>query len=344
MDRVLGLDSGGTKTIAAVAERSGSVVWMATGAGLDPISDPGWEGSLAGLLAPVGVVAAATFGLPFHTEIAEISARQSEVAAALVSGRVSVLNDVAVAFEGAFCGQDGVLVLAGTGSMAWAQGPKGTVRTGGWGDAFGDEGSAFWIGRAALACVSRSLDGRSPAPAFAEALLAHLGISAEQLIGWTYRGSGLRVQVASVARHVSALATAQDGVALGLMEQAAVHLADIADAAIRAAGLQAPARWSHAGGVFGDATLAGAVSRRMGRAPAPPRLPPIGGAILHAAKSAGWKTDAGFIARLGASLGAQHLRPSHPAAAMVPGGSRAPGIRSGARDDAERKEPDHIDP
>jgi glucosamine kinase len=172
MDHVLGLDSGGTKTLAVVADRSGRVVAAANGEGLDPTAHDQWQARLAAMIAPFGPVVAATLGLPFHGEIAEISAQQQAVAKSLVGEQAQVVNDVAVAFEGALAGQDGILILAGTGSMAWARGRHGTVRVGGWGDAFGDEGSAYWIGREALGLVSQHLDGRADSPAFADGILA----------------------------------------------------------------------------------------------------------------------------------------------------------------------------
>ncbi|MGO7755646.1 BadF/BadG/BcrA/BcrD ATPase family protein, partial [Rhizobium ruizarguesonis] len=79
-----------------------------------------------------------------------------------------VLNDVDAANLGAFAGEQGILILSGTGSMAWARNSKGqSARTGGWGDLIGDEGSRHWIGQKALNLVSQSLDGSAPATALA---------------------------------------------------------------------------------------------------------------------------------------------------------------------------------
>ncbi|WP_342028456.1 BadF/BadG/BcrA/BcrD ATPase family protein, partial [Rhizobium ecuadorense] len=59
-----------------------------------------------------------------------------------------VLNDVDAAHLGAFAAKPGILILSGTGSMAWARNSKGqSARTGGWGDLIGDEGSSHWIGQ-----------------------------------------------------------------------------------------------------------------------------------------------------------------------------------------------------
>ncbi len=148
IDLVLGLDSGGSKTEAVVINRAGRVLLRRRDTGLDPTAAPGWEARLGLLAAEIGPVSGAVLGLPCHGEIAAISARQVAVVADLFGPQAVVMNDVAVAFHGALAGADGVLVLAGTGSMAWAHGPLGTHRVGGWGHLFGDEGSAHWIGRA----------------------------------------------------------------------------------------------------------------------------------------------------------------------------------------------------
>lgn len=308
MARILGLDGGGTKTIAAVVDDKGEVVAFVSGKGLDPTSDKGWERSLADMIAPFGSLDAATLGLPFHSEIPEISARQIAVASALIGPQARVINDVAVAFEGALAGQDGVLVLAGTGSMAWARGAKGTCRVGGWGNAFGDEGSAYWIGREALAQVSRHLDGRQPAAAFAQGILTSLGIAGDALMDWVYRQNSSRAAIASVARHVSALAAQGDADAQALMDVAAVHLSLLGSTAARICGAALPLRWSFAGGVFSDARLRRAVTAELGTQPVPPRLPPVGGAVLSAAKAAGWTVDETFIEKLARSLSSESAR------------------------------------
>jgi glucosamine kinase len=300
-DRVLGLDSGGTKTRAVVVGPAGQVLGHHAGEGLDPTTGVGWEASLATVAEALGPVSHAMLGLPFHGEIAAVSARQAAVGQALFGPRCGVVNDVAVAFAGAFAGKDGVLILSGTGSMAWARGPLGAVRVGGWGDAIGDEGSAAWIGRAALGLISMQLDGRRARTAFADGLLARLGLAADDLIGWVYGHANPRAGIAAVAAQVSALARAGDADAIHLLQQAGVHLATLGQTAARRSGVHT-GPWSHAGGVFADETVLGAVTQAMGRTAMPAALPPVGGAVLMAARAAGWAVDRGFVQRLHANL------------------------------------------
>ena len=299
-ERVLGLDSGGSKTEAVVINRAGRVLAHARAEGLDPTTGEGWQVRLGSLAGELGPVSGAVLGLPCHGEIAAVSALQRSVVADLFGRQALVMNDVAVAFNGAFAGAEWVLVLAGTGSMAWARGPLGVHRVGGWGHLFGDEGSAHWIGRAALELTSQQLDGRKPPASFAHRLLREMDVAAEDLLGWTY-GKNTRAEVASVAALVSRLAQAGVDEATDLMSKAAIHLALAGRTAGRLAGLEPPLRWSFAGGVMQDATVMVGLKAAMGP-PLPPVLPPVGGAALAAAKAAGWDTGPEFIATLQTEL------------------------------------------
>jgi glucosamine kinase len=292
---VLGIDGGGTKTEAAVADAEGRVVWRDRTGGLDPTAGPEWEIVLEELARMAGPVAQAALGLPYHGEIAEISRRQHRVSTQLFGTSVLVANDVALAFEGALAGAEGVLVLAGTGSMAWARGPLGTHRVGGWGDIFGDEGSAYWIGREALARISRELDGRDPESGFAKVMLATIGIAPEDLSTWAY-AEAPRARIAGLAAVVSTCAQAGNAVARALMQAAGEELGLLGQTAVRLCGTAE--RWSYAGGVMADPTVLATVTAAMGCPPVPPILPPVGGAVLAAAKAAGWTTGSTFLHRL----------------------------------------------
>ncbi|KQS82342.1 MULTISPECIES: N-acetylglucosamine kinase [unclassified Rhizobium] len=296
MSVVLGLDSGGTKTLAAIADQDGQVLRQWTGPGFDPMAGDQWVDHLrtvADVLGEGQSIAAVVLGLPLHGEVDAISERQRAVAASVFDCPHLVLNDVEVACDGAFAGEDGVLVLSGTGSMAWAKVGGKNLRSGGWGDAFGDEGSAYWIGRQALSMATQALDGRRDGPEFARTILAACGVDETQLIGWAYGQDNARSGFADLARTVDALADAGDATAIAILEEAAEFLADLGFAARRAFG-QPSLAWSHAGSVFRSRLIRQEVERHLG-SPMAPRLPPVGGALWRAAKLAGWPADAGFI-------------------------------------------------
>ncbi len=274
MDFVLGMDAGGTKTLLATVDRDASVLRLTRHPGLDPTTGAGGPDALRALLRDAGAPVAATLGLPFHGEIVEATGWQRTIVAEAFGATARAVNDVAVAHRGAFAGGEGVLVLAGTGSMAWAVGPRGETRAGGYGDIFGDEGSAYWIGREALAAASRQIDGRAEDSGFAGALCAAIGIAPGDLIDWTYARAAPRAAVAGLARAVAALQAAGDATATAILTRAAQELAVVARAAATRAGLDGPLRWSMAGGVFASACRARRPDRPpRGRAAGAPPAP-----------------------------------------------------------------------
>ena len=77
--------------------------------------------------------------------------------------------------------EPGVVIVAGTGSIAYGRNARGeAARAGGWGYVLGDEGSGYWIGRLALRAVVRQADGRGAATALTPRMLAHFGVSRPQ--------------------------------------------------------------------------------------------------------------------------------------------------------------------
>ncbi len=307
MSIVFGVDAGGTKTLAAGVDRSARVVSFFALAGLDPTSVPDAQAQLMAFAdAVVGpdVIAAATLGLPYHDEIPNISRLQIQVAQSRFGQGARVLNDVAVAHIGAFANNDGILSLAGTGAMAWAKGPAGSARASGFGDVIGDEGSAFWIGRRALALLAREQDGRLLASAFGSALSRSMDAGDQGLIDWVHSAANTRAAVASIARHVSAIAEAGDETARAILKKAGNELALAAKAAAKAAGLPKDAKWACAGGVYADPVVRETVSDALGGGPVASVLLPVGGAVLDAALRAGWNVDDAWIARVNAGLSA----------------------------------------
>jgi N-acetylglucosamine kinase len=246
-------------------------------------------------------------GLPGHGEVAEHDRATLALLGDLLSVPFEPLNDVFLAHLGALGGGEGVLVLAGTGSMAVARGPRGLARAGGWGDVLGDEGSAGWIGREALSLAARAMDGRAPeALAFARALNARLGPEAKgdfAPLAWLMAQPGTpRAAVASAARHVDALAQDGDGEARRLLRAAAGELALAARAVAARVGLGEGFPWASSGGAFRSALLGGFLAEALGRAADPPRLTTLGGGLRRAAELAGWAPDDAWAARVDARL------------------------------------------
>jgi glucosamine kinase len=306
---VLGIDGGGSKTLVARADRSGNVLGIRRGPGINPLDNRNWRQALDAQIRPfagtrglAGVAAA----LPAYGEVDDISARQRDAIAAVFGAcPQSVLNDVDAAHIGAFAGGAGILILSGTGSMAWARDAAGTSsRVGGWGDVIGDEGSSYWIGRRILGAVSQSIDGRTGHTALTGAVFDTLAIDPADpvngLEGWVSHFTNPRAQIAALAPLATTAAEAGDATAIALIGAAADELVRHYTAIAPKAG--PGAGWSYAGGAFRGRALRESLAARIGRAPAPPRLSPIGGALLAAAQLANWPINTDWIERLAASL------------------------------------------
>ncbi|WMT92659.1 BadF/BadG/BcrA/BcrD ATPase family protein [Pelagibacterium sp. H642] len=302
MSLVMGIDCGGSKSIAVLVDKTGRIADLTVGPGIDPTAAENFEAELASLLdalVPDGLSwAAATAGFPYFGEVSRFTAIETELASQKLGAMARPSNDVEIAHIGAFGGGEGVLCLAGTGSMAWAKGPKGTARAGGFGDIIGDEGSAFRIGQRALGLLSHEADGRRPRSAFGSALAQAAGIETDQLIEWTYSHANVRAGVAGLARYVSALAEQGDAEAQEILSGAGSELSTLALAAAKMAGLGQGAPLALAGSVFADPVVRAALTERYGADPIASQLSPAGGAALDAARRAGWHIDPDWIERL----------------------------------------------
>ncbi|HUQ20093.1 MAG TPA: BadF/BadG/BcrA/BcrD ATPase family protein [Gemmatimonadaceae bacterium] len=141
-----------------------------------------------------------------------------------VAEEVFVGGDAEIALADAFNEGPGIILLAGTGSIAYGRGIDGSlVRTGGWGPVFGDEGSGFWIGKRALGIVAAATDGREPATALTGSILTAAEVeSAEALIPWAINAGN--TTIASLAAVVLTTAAAGDSRANALVSLAAEEL------------------------------------------------------------------------------------------------------------------------
>lgn len=307
---VLGFDGGGSTARLALANPDGRVVHRAFGGGVNPLDNTAWQQGFNAAFADIEAwqdrIEHAVFGLPVYGEVAEAE----QLMAAAIEQRIGLgahlLNDVELAHYGAFAGNSGALILSGTGSMAIAGGGDlPLVRVGGWGDELGDEGSAFWIGLRALVTCAWMIDGRSEPTPFLGAMLDHLRVdNADALAGlmtWYYDQPHRRSGAARLARLVDELAQGGDRTALSILGEAADHLALHLAAAERRAGVTGQP-WTYAGGTFASASLLDALISRHGSKPIPARHSALAGALLLAARRAGWPADAAWQAAITNSL------------------------------------------
>ncbi len=194
-------------------------------------------------------------------------------------------SDMEIALVGAHGVRQGVLVLAGTGSVAMAVNASGeSARAGGWGYLIGDEGSGYFLGRRALSAVMQAHDGQGSATLLSEHILARLRLtSPEQIITWLYQAEIPRVRdVAQLAPLVLETAAAGDDVAVGIIVSAVDALELLCRTVVHRLDMCNPSI-AFAGGLLEqDTAVSKRLCERLGLAqrPVPLYSPVIGAAIL----------------------------------------------------------------
>jgi len=298
----LGVDGGGTKTeFVCIDDEQTVVARTVTGTtyhlqvGVDGAVRRLGEG-IAAICAELGIapagIAHAFFGLPAFGEDALIDPQLDAACGRLLGhDRYACGNDMVCGWAGSLACEDGINLVAGTGSIGYGERRGRAARVGGWGEMFGDEGSAYWIAIEGLNAFTRMSDGRLPAGPLHAIFRDRLGLAADidvcaRIMG--ERGMG-RDDIAGIARFVSEAADAGDGVAASILERAASELAGLARA-LRATLGYAPGEapllsWS--GGVIDGAAPVRAHLERMLAAGSEftlvaPRHGPGTGAALYA--------------------------------------------------------------
>jgi glucosamine kinase len=192
----IGIDGGGTQTRVVVADESGHELATATGgpsavrpgaaAQSAKVMGQVVRDALANIDAKPGAARMLVVGVAGVGREQERDALADALEKLKLAEETTVCPDAIIALEDAFGDGPGVLVVAGTGSVAFGRGPTGTVeRVGGWGPVCGDEGSGAWIGRRALSIITASADGREPETSLGSAILAALQLrEATELIPW----------------------------------------------------------------------------------------------------------------------------------------------------------------
>ena len=293
---LVGIDGGGSTVRAVVATPDLVIVGRAEGSPANPgvvgraqaaraIREAMDAALEAGGVAP-DEVAAVCLGVA-GAAASHSAAWLHDVAAGVTPDALIVPSaDYEIALVGALGARRGVLVLAGTGSLAYGVNARGrSALVGGWGYLLGDEGSGYWLGMRGLKAVAWADDGRGPQTALSAALLEALGLAAPRdLIPWLYQSGEPRTQaVARLAEVVLDTAAQGDAVALALVAQGAGHLARAARTVMRTLGMRRPPV-AFAGGLLGAPNpLSEALCARLRLTELPvPRYPPVMGAVLLA--------------------------------------------------------------
>jgi N-acetylglucosamine kinase len=230
---VLGIDVGGTKTVCLLADEDGRILGEGLGPGGNLLASG--EEELERVLRYV--IDAAIDGRPIVVDaiclgVAGVD-REDEtrtvrdlVARIGYRSRIVVVNDALIALVAGAGDAPGIVIIAGTGSIAYGRNAHNVAaRAGGWGHIIGDEGSGYWIGREALAAVVRASDGRGPATQLTEAVIRHFEL--DDLVGLpriVYDRVHPRTSVAGLGPVVQRARDTGDAVATAILDRAVDEL------------------------------------------------------------------------------------------------------------------------
>jgi N-acetylglucosamine kinase-like BadF-type ATPase len=179
------------------------------------------------------------------------------------TNNLRLVHDTVIAHAGALSGNPGVVVICGTGCVAYAVDERGAEGiAGGWGYLFGDEGSAFWLAKQAIAQAMRAEDSGDPAGITAQILQAFAMPSLRKLVRAVYSREVKRAQIASFAPAVLHAAEHGDEEMAALVLEGARALVSIASQAMDRCGMQAGAV-SFTGGMLRSETYRAQIAQSL---------------------------------------------------------------------------------
>lgn len=266
MDIVLGIDAGGSKTLALAARLDGQVIGRAKGgpgnyhavgfaAASAAITDTAREAVRAAAYAAgvdVARVRALCLGAAGVDRPGDRALWIEWARQAFPEARARIVNDAMLVLSCAAPGDcRGLAVIAGTGSIVYGRDANGALcRAGGWGYLLGDEGSNYSIGITALRAVSRAADGRGPLTALTGLVLAHWALSDPSALVSKVYGDTSRHDIARLGRLVEAAAELGDAVALEILAEAGRELALATRSVAARLGMAGPVSCALAGAVL----------------------------------------------------------------------------------------------
>lgn len=316
---VVAMDGGQSTTTCIVTTPHGDVLGSGAAGPANHINEPGGPercrqavtAALQAALADASLdprrvhLLAAGFGMSGG------GARMQEIIRdCIAADHVVVIPDSVASWQGATGGDPGVVVISGTGSVAYGRNQQGDERwAGGWGYLMGDEGSGYWIGIWALSAATRSHDGVGAATTLEERIPNAFALPDLRAVHTALYSDKLgRVQIARLGRVVDEAAAAGDTVARAILECAAEHLANLAQTVFNCLGLQVGQdRVSYVGGVFRSAIILGRFCSLLAHFLGPnavrkPRFPAIVGAWQTAAQTAGLPATSSEFEHITAAL------------------------------------------
>src|SRR6185437_4614567 len=234
-DYFLGVDGGQSSTIAMIGDEHGHVIGWATAGPCNHVGAAEGRAKFLRVMRECLTNAAAKAELlaakpRFKAACLGMSGGPDDKAALLAevidAEHFVVTHDAKIAWAGAMEGEPGIVVIAGTGSIAYGENAHGeTARAGGWGYIFGDEGGGFDIARQALRAALREHEGWGPRTALTPAIVELTeSTDANDALHRLYTTDWPRHRVAEIAIAVDRIASEGDPVAADILRSAAQQL------------------------------------------------------------------------------------------------------------------------
>lgn len=240
MSFFLGIDGGGSKTRCLVGDENSLLgAGSSSSCKVQRVGEDGARNALSAALHEACVQAdvsprqiASTCAGVTGAARPEISGLIRELISGIVAGEIEVVGDVEIAFEDAFGAGPGVIVIAGTGSIAYGRNDHGNMaRAGGWGHAISDEGSGYWIGVEATRAALRARDLGEDSTLLLELMEAMGAKDADEFV--VRLNANPAPDFAALFPVVLSAADRADSVASQILEKAGIELADAAEIVIQ---------------------------------------------------------------------------------------------------------------
>jgi len=239
---VLGIDVGGTKTVCLLANEDGTILAEAREAGanlqgvgelaLEKVLHTVMETALAGQRVMPSAICLGIAGVDRAEDHQVVQGIMDRIG---YKATILIVNDALIALQAGIGDAPGIVIVSGTGSIAYGRNTRGdAARAGGWGYVLGDEGSGYWIGRLALRAAVRHADGRGGETSLTPRLLRHFGLTgAAELIHKVYHEELSPSAIGALARFVQEARDDGDLVAAGILDHAAEELVTAAAAVMK---------------------------------------------------------------------------------------------------------------
>lgn len=302
MNCLIGIDGGGSRTRAVLVDSSGCLLAGALGGPtniqfldketfkitISSLLSELYTSSRSGPQAVEALVAGfAGAGRPSDREIIGLVFDELEL-----KDRYKILTDMEIALHGAFRDEQGIVLIAGTGSAAFGRDAAGRVqRCGGWGYLVGDEGSGYYIGRTAVRYALQSYDTMLPATVLVDIICRVFDLDAiDRIIQKIYSGMVSRTGIANLAPAVFDAAAQEDEVALMIIKDAGESLGKLVETLLRRLNLKTkPVNLCLTGSIFNKREILLPHILKNIREEVrliDPQFPPVAGAVLLAFKQA----------------------------------------------------------